>query len=76
MMVKQHMLFTLCSICGIVLKGKSASNFKAAYAVLCNLGAHHHYAPRRKGIMLWNGDDLHFHNISKGPRVSMGTVSR
>lgn len=71
MMVKQHMLFTLCSICGIVLKGKSASNFKAAYAVLCNLGAHHHYAPRRTGIMLWNGDDLHFHNISKGPRVQL-----
>lgn len=38
MMVKQHMLFTLYSICGIVLKGKSASNFKAAYAVLCKLG--------------------------------------
>lgn len=48
MMVKQHMLFTLYSICGIVLKGKSASNFKVAYAVLCNLGAHHHYAPRRR----------------------------
>lgn len=28
MMVKQHMLFTLYSICGIVLKGKSASNFR------------------------------------------------
>lgn len=28
MMVKQHMLFTLYSICGIVLKGKTASNFK------------------------------------------------
>jgi len=81
MMVKQHVLFTLYSICGIILKGKSASNFKQPMQCIAIWGGSSSlaYAPCRKGIMLWNDnddDDLYFHNISKALRVNAGTVSR